>query len=102
LAFITSVSPRFIDLQAVKKGASFTKTITITNKSDETLTIKELTVDNAYLTISGPMNIPAKSLIQLNYTSNNPLPTGLFSFGSKVYFENYPNPLIIMINGEGF
>jgi tetratricopeptide (TPR) repeat protein len=102
LAFITSVSPRFIDLQAVKKGASFTKTITISNKSDETLTIKELTVDNAYLTLNGPMSIPAKSQIQLNYTSNNPLPTGLFSFGSKVYFENYPNPLIIMINGEGF
>lgn len=102
LAFITSVSPRFIDLQAVKTGANFTKTITISNKSDETLTIKELTVENAYLTLSGPMSIPAKSQIQLIYTSNNPLPTGLFSFGSKVYFENYPNPLIIMINGEGF
>jgi hypothetical protein len=102
LAFITSVSPRFIDLQAVKKGASFTKTITISNKSDEILTIKEFTVDNAYLTLNGPMSIPAKSQIQLNYTSNNPLPTGLFSFGSKVYFENYPNPLIIIINGEGF
>lgn len=102
LAFITSVSPRFIDLQALKQDASFTKTITITNKSNELLTIKEFSVDNAYLTISSPMSIPANSSIQVNFSSNKLLPIGLFSFSSKLYFENFPNPLIIMINGEGF
>jgi hypothetical protein len=102
LAFITSVSPRFIDLQAIKQGASFSKTITISNKSNEVLTLKENSVDNAYLTITCPTSIPANSSIQVTYTSNKPLPAGLFSFGSQLYFENYPNPMIIMINGEGF
>ncbi len=102
LAFITNVSPRFIDLQAIKQGASFTKTVTLTNKSDEPLTIENFSVDQDYLTITCPKSVPAKSSVQITYTSNKPLPAGLFSFSSKLNFENYPNPLIIMVNGEGF
>lgn len=102
LAFITSISPRFIDLKAIKQNESFNRTVQFQNKSKEALEIERIEIKDDLVKIETPMKIEGNSFVTIQFSSNKPLPKGLFSFPVIFYIKGYPNPITIMINGEGF
>jgi hypothetical protein len=102
LAFITDLSPRFIDLKAIKLQETFNRKIVFTNKSNEILEVEKVVISENRINVKIPNNIPAKSAVEIEFSSLNPLPKGLFSFPVTIYLKGFPNPITIMINGEGF
>lgn len=102
LAFITTISPRFIDLMAIKQNATFTKTVTLQNKSNVVLEIERIEIKDDLVKVETPTRIDEKSEITIQFSSTKMLPQGLFSFPVTFYFKGYPTPITIMINGEGF
>lgn len=102
LSFITEISPRFIDLAAVQQNQQFKRTITIKNKSSESLQIDKVVVEKEYIKLNSPTEIPAGSSGTFTFESLNSLPNGLFSFPVTIFFKGYTQPVVIMVNGEGF
>ncbi len=102
LLFITEISPRFIDLAAIKRGGAFNKRITIKNKSTSLLTIEKIIVHEELISVTGPQVINPSSSISIEFINKQLLPKGLFSFPVTIYVNGYPQPITVMVNGEGF
>lgn len=102
LSFITSFSPRFIDLAAIKQNDSFKKTVILQNKSASALEISQIEVKDEFLKVNTPMKIEGNSSVTIEFSSNKALPKGLFSFPVTFHFKDYQQPITIMVNGEGF
>lgn len=102
LLFITEISPRYIDLSAVKQNATFARTIQLKNKGVTKLEIEKIEIESEMLTVTFPQFIEAKSIATLQFKSNKNLPKGLFSFPVKVSIKGFDRPIMIMVNGEGF
>lgn len=101
LAFITELSPRFVDLKAIDQDVKFERSITFWNKSSEDLKIEKINIQGNYVILNTETTIPANSKTELKISSYTSLPKGLFSFPIEIFFSGYKKPLIIMVNGEG-
>ena len=102
LLFITDLSPRFIDLAATSQIAQFSKTLQFKNKGNAVLEIDRIEIENDYVKVTIPNVINGNSTVPFIFESNKTLPKGLFSFPVTIYFNGYPQPISVMINGEGF
>ena len=102
LSFITALSPRFVDLAGIKMGQTFSRKVVFYNNSRLPMEIERIEIADDRISVKGPSVVPAGSSIELQFSDNNLLPKGLFSFPVTIYIKGYPNPITIMVNGEGF
>lgn len=102
LSFLTELSPRFIDLAAIKINDQFEKTINFHNKGTQPLELDRIEIKGEMVNVVIPQTIDGNSHAKISIKSNKSLPIGLFSFPINLYFKGYPKPIIIMVNGEGF
>ncbi|MFN5786612.1 MAG: tetratricopeptide repeat protein [Flavobacteriia bacterium] len=102
LSFITELSPRFVDLAAIKMGQTFSRKVFFYNKSILPMEIDRIEIADDRINVKGPRIVPAVSSIELEFSNKNQLPKGLFSFPVNIHLKGYKNPITIMVNGEGF
>ncbi len=101
LFFFTEVTPRYIDLAKIPSTKQFSKSIIFKNKSNRVLEIERIVTKKENVKVKVANQIPAGGTITIGLEFIGNLPKGLFSFPVQIYVRNYPEPITIMVNGEG-
>ena len=76
-------------------------TIIFKNKSNRVLEIERIVTKKENVKVKVANQIPAGGTITIGLEFIGNLPKGLFSFPVQIYVRNYPEPITIMVNGEG-
>lgn len=101
LSFITELYPHYIDLSAIAKTSTISRTIRLVNLSNRTLELERVDVDTSIVQVSSPTTLDSKSECTISIHSTGHLPDGLFSIPIKLFFTGFKEPIIISVNGEG-
>jgi hypothetical protein len=101
LAFYTEISPTSVDLGSVAQGVTWVKNVVFKNKSDQPLELDRIDFNGNIVQVTMEDEIKAFTETNIQFTSAEQIPKGLFSTPVYIYFKGYASPIAIRVLGEG-
>jgi hypothetical protein len=101
LAFYTEISPTSVDLGSVAQGGTWVKNVVFKNKSDQPLELDRIDFNGNIVQVTMEDEIKAFTETNIQFTSAEQIPKGLFSTPVYIYFKGYASPIAIRVLGEG-